>query len=290
MVDASKEVILNPIKDVRLQGFYSPQTRRVARGVVMLLHGWEGSINSAYMVHTGNMLFEHGYSIFRLNFRDHGDTHHLNPGLFYAVLLDEVFGAVQQVAKYEDELPFFLAGFSMGGNFALRISQKCVQHPIQNLRHVISVSPVLDPEKSTLAIDHVPLLRKYFRQKWLRSLEKKQSLFPNLYDFTDTFRLEAILDMTDVMIRRYSEYESSTDYFRHYTLLGDALANPTVPVTIITAQDDPIIPVEDFHNLNLPTSTQLIIHRHGGHNGFLEDVSGRAWYEKKMMDVFQQST
>ncbi len=286
MLDFAREVILNPIEDVRLQGFYSPQTNGQTKGVVVLLHGWEGSANSAYILHTGRFLYENGFSVFRLNYRDHGETHHLNPGLFYAVLLDEVFGAVQQVGKYESELSFYLAGFSMGGNFALRIARKCAEKTIGNLKHVVSISPVLDPEKSTNAIDKNSLLRKYFRRKWSRSLLKKQSLFPGLYDFNEVLKLETLAEMTDVLVERYSEYENSSDYFRHYSVLGDALADLTVPTTIITAQDDPIIPVEDFYDLKLRSSTELIVHRYGGHNGFLETLSGRAWYEKKLIETW----
>jgi predicted alpha/beta-fold hydrolase len=285
MLDSAREVILNPIADVKLQGFYSPQPNEQTKGVVMLLHGWEGSVNSAYILSTGRFLYNNGFSVFRLNYRDHGDTQHLNPGLFYAVLLDEVFGAVQQVAQYEHGLPFYLVGFSMGGNFALRIARKSAESPIANLKHVFSMSPALDPEKSTYAIDQYPLLRKYFRQKWSRSLLKKQACFPDLYDFSAALKLETLMDMTDVMIQRYSEYKSSSDYFRHYAVLGDALANLTVPVTIITAQDDPIIPVQDFYNLKLPARADLIVQRYGGHNGFLETLSGRAWYEGKILEI-----
>ena len=284
MLNASYEVLLNPIDDVKLQGFYSPQPKGQSRGVVMLLHGWEGSVNSAYILRTGKVLYDHGFSVFRLNYRDHGNTYHLNSGLFYAVLLDEVFGVAQQVAKYESELPFYLIGFSMGGNFALRVARKCTEVPIRNMKQVVSISPVLDPEKSTKAIDNYPLLRKYFRKKWSRSLLKKQTCFPALYDFSKVLTLETIAEMTDVMIQRYSEYKSSSDYFQHYAVLGDALANLTLPTAIITAQDDPIIPVEDFYDLKLYPTTDLFVHRYGGHNGFLETLSGRAWYEKKMLD------
>jgi len=45
--------------------------------------------------------------------------------------------------------------------------------------------------------------------------------------------------------------------------------------------------VDDFYHLNLNSLTDLIIHRHGGHNGFLETLSGRAWYEKKMLELFK---
>jgi len=286
MTDVAQEMILNPIEDVRLQGFYSSQVNGQVEGLVTLLHGWEGSVNSAYILSTAKFLYKNGYSVFRLNYRDHGETHHLNPGLFYAVLLDEVFNAVRQVSEYEKELPFYLVGFSMGGNFALRIARKCVESPIKNLTHVMSISPVLDPEKSTYAIDDVSLLRKYFRKKWLSSLLKKQKCFPELYDFSDVFVLESITEMTELMIKRYSDYESASDYFSHYAVLNDALSDINVPTTIITAQDDPIIPVDDFYNLKLNPLIELIIHQYGGHNGFLETLSGRAWYERKMLELF----
>lgn len=286
MLASAREVTLNPVADIRLQGFYSPQTAGVAKGLVVLLHGWEGSVNSAYMLRTGRFLYEQGFAVFRLNYRDHGETHHLNHGLFYAVLLDEVFGVVQQIVQDAGDLPVFLAGFSMGGNFALRIARRHTETPLPNLKHIFSISPALDPEKSTQAIDAYPLLRKYFRKKWSRSLLKKQALFPELYNFNDVLKLETIMEMTEVMVQRYSDYPSSADYFSHYAVLGDALANITIPVTIVTAQDDPIIPAADFYDLKLPASTELIVHRYGGHNGFLETLSGKAWYQQKMLETW----
>ena len=286
MLNATQEMIISPLKDVRLQGFYSRQLNGHSNGLVMLLHGWEGSSNSAYILSTGSFLYSNGFSVFRLNYRDHGDSHGLNSGLFYAVLLDEVFHAVRLVSDFEKELPFYLAGFSMGGNFALRIGRKCAEIPIDNLSHVISISPVLDPEKSTYAIDKFRPIRKYFQKKWLRSLQKKQECFPDRYDFSDVFGLESIAEMTDYMIERYSDYKSAADYFKDYALLGDALSDVPVPTTIIAAKDDPIIPFDDFLDLRLNSLTNLILHCHGGHNGFVEDIFGRRWYEKEMLRVF----
>jgi predicted alpha/beta-fold hydrolase len=281
MLDAAQEVLLNPIGAVKLQGFYSPHPE--SKGLFMLLHGWEGSVKSAYILHTAKFLYQHGFSIFRLNYRDHGRTQRLNPGLFYAVLLDEVFAAVQQVAAYESEYPFYVAGFSMGGNFALRIARKAAESPISNLKQIFAISPVLDPEKSTCAIDDYLLLQKYFREKWLRSLQIKESLFPDLYDFSDVAELQTITEMTDIMIERYSDYPSASAYFGDYAVLGNALARLTVPLTIITSKDDPIIPIDEFHELKLNALTELVIQPYGGHNGFLESLTGPAWYERKIL-------
>ncbi|MBN8656524.1 MAG: alpha/beta fold hydrolase, partial [Anaerolineae bacterium] len=185
----------------------------------------------------------------------------------------------------EPQLPFFLLGFSMGGNFALRVARKCAAQPIPNLKHIFSVSPLLDPEKSTLAIDQHPMLQKYFRKGWSRSLLKKQSLYPHLYNFDEGFKYTTLMAMTEWMLQHYSEYPVMRDYFRQYTLLGDALTPINVPTTIITAQDDPVIPIADFYDLKLSPTTELIIHPHGGHNGFFETFSGRLWYLKKIMST-----
>ena len=60
--------------------------------------------------------------MFRLNFRDHGDTHHLNRDLFHSCRIDEVVGAVRAVRRAFATDPVAVAGFSLGGNFALRVA------------------------------------------------------------------------------------------------------------------------------------------------------------------------
>src|SRR5512138_433779 len=84
MKEAAQEMIIDAGEGVRLQGFYSPQPQETPLGLVILLHGWEGSAESTYIRHSGRFFHEHGYAVFRLNFRDHGDSHHLNEGIFYS--------------------------------------------------------------------------------------------------------------------------------------------------------------------------------------------------------------
>jgi len=288
MCDASREMIITTSGGVRLLGFYSPQKFKEPKGLVILLHGWEGSVTSTYILCTGNSLYGRGYDIFRLNFRDHGTSHHLNQGIFYAVLLDEVFQAVHQMCRRAKPKPSFLAGFSLGGNFALRIARKMRQTPIANLYHVAAISPVLDPAKSTARVDQYPLIRIYFLKKWMQSLKKKQKLFPAIYDFSGVTSLKSIQAVTDHLLQTYSNFSSAADYFREYSLLGDAIKNLPVPTTIISAKDDPIIPVEDFARLERNRLTNLIIQDFGGHNGFIDGFFLKSWYEQKLADIFDE--
>ena len=288
VTDAAREIILKTPQGVRLQGYHSARDSADAVGLVILLHGWEGSVDSTYIACTGKALYRRGYDIFRLNFRDHGRSHHLNQGIFYAILLEEVFQAVQQISHNEGHKPVFLVGFSLGGNFALRIARQMRQAPIDNLRHVVAISPVLDPKKATVRIDRQALIRKYFLKKWLQSLQKKQGLFPEIYDFSEVFKLNTIMAVTDKMIEKFSDFRSASDYFKEYSILNNAIDDLPVPTTIVTAADDPIIPVDDFYELELNHRTEMIIHAHGGHNGFIDGIYLKSWYEQTLANWFDE--
>ena len=288
MRTAAREMIIKTPEGVRLQGYHSSRGSEISRGLVILLHGWEGSIDSTYIACTGKALYQRGYDIFRLNLRDHGSSHHLNRGIFYAVLLEEVLRAVEQISRIGKENPVFLVGFSLGGNFVLRIARAMQHTKIDALRHAVAISPVLDPEKATVRIDRQAMIRKYFLKKWLQSLQIKQGLFPDIYDFSEVFNLRTIMAVTEKMLDKYSGFKSASDYFNAYSILNDSIDDLPIPTTIITATDDPIIPVEDFYDLELNHLTELIIHNYGGHNGFIDGFFLKNWYEQKLADLFDE--
>ena len=288
MLAASREVILVTSSGARLLGAHSPQAFSPGRGLAILLPGWEGSIDSTYMRCTGRILFRRGYDVFRLNYRDHGRSHHLNRGIFYAVLLEEVFEAVAQAAALAAGRPVLLAGFSLGGNFALRIGRRCSAQPIAGLCRIVAVSPALNPAEATARIDRQPLIRGYFLKKWRRSLALKQSLFPELYDFTPALGIQTVMGLTEYLLAHYSRYASAAAYFADYTLTGDALASMRVPADLVTATDDPIISADDFKALRCGPATEVMIHRHGGHNGFLNGWRLQSRYETDIADLFDR--
>ena len=186
----TKNVLLTCNDNVRLSGYYSTQPYNIKKGCVILLHGWEGGAESRYIRSATQHLFDHGYSIFRLNFRDHGDNHHLNEGLFFVTLFDEVFQAISLIAEMAHVPIIYLAGYSLGANFALRIALEHSKTPIKGLKKILAINPPIHPELTTDKIDQIPLFKYYFLRKWQRSLKIKQLLFPDLYDHNDIFKLK----------------------------------------------------------------------------------------------------
>src|SRR5207237_1368769 len=116
LLAAQREVLLDCGAGVRLQCFVSGPAEAPGRPVV-LLHGWEGSADSLYLLSLAQLLFEQRFEVVRLNLRDHGDTHHLNRELFHSCRLPEVVGAVRALQQHFAGRPLQLVGFSLGGNF-----------------------------------------------------------------------------------------------------------------------------------------------------------------------------
>jgi uncharacterized protein len=65
----------------------------------VLLHGWEGSARSVHVVSSAAALWAEGFRVVRINMRDHGDTHHLNRGIFHSCRLPEMVDAVRWVRE-----------------------------------------------------------------------------------------------------------------------------------------------------------------------------------------------
>lgn len=288
--DRSSEHILDCGGGVRLQGFHTRQTKLpMARALAVLLHGWEGSVQSSYILHTGSRLLAEGCDVFRLNFRDHGETHHLNRDLFHSCRIDEVVGAVREIARRFSERPLLVGGYSLGGNFALRVALRAPAAGIA-LGWAFAVCPVVSPRAGLAAIESAPwFYERYFMRKWRKSLQRKQRHFPQSELFSALELRGGMRDLTRNMVLRHTEFGSLENYLDGYSIAGDALASLAVPATILTAADDPVIPVAEFRELRLAPRTELTIVPHGGHCGFIEDLSLRSWAEDFLVTRMQRA-
>ena len=274
---------------VKLIGAYAAQPVGKRQGVVLILHGWLGCIDSTYMLGRGEALFRRGYAVFRLNMRDHGGTAALNEGLFHGARLEEVYQAARQVSQLAPDSPLFIIGFSMGGNFALRLAWQHSRRPIPNLKGVIAVSPSIDPGRATDVLDRRPFYRHYFRQRWLQSLREKQAAFPRRYNFDHIIPLKTCAQIAEALIAEYSDFPTLEAYYRTYAFTADKLRPVTVPTTILTAADDPVIPVSSFQDLaDVNPLTTLHILPYGGHVGFVDGFPLRSWLDEAVGSILRQ--
>ena len=94
--------------------------------------------------------------------------------------------------------------------------------------------------------------------------------------------------MTEVFVRNHSPYRDALAYFKSYSVTPEMLTSLQSPTTIITAVDDPIVPVADFYALsNLSPYLQLYLQPYGGHVGFVDILPLRRWIGEAVLTILE---
>jgi uncharacterized protein len=280
---ASKELLLDCGDGVRLQAFHTPQRQDMA----LLLHGWEGSAESPYVLSAAALLFERGFGVVRLNLRDHGKTHALNRELFHSCRLPEIVGAVKALSARFASARLCLGGFSLGGNFLLRVAAEALVPA--SIAGVVAVSPVLDPQVTLTALEQtLPVYRRYFIQRWSRSLRAKQQAWPGVHDFERLSRYADLRRMTRELVQRCTDFGTLEAYLQGYAVTGQRLASLAVPAQVLLAADDPMIPADDLSRLARSDQLTVVRTRYGGHCGFMDHWAGPSYADRFMLAQFQQ--
>ena len=284
-----RELLLDGGDGSVLQAWYSQLPGQRPRALALLLHGWEGSAESGYMRMAAARLLAAGFAVVRLNFRDHGNTHHLNAGLFHSARIDEVVQATADLAGRYRQLPLVVAGYSLGGNFALRLALRAPAAGI-DLRHAVAVCPVIDPATTMDRLERgAALYARYFHRKWTSSLRRKCALYPQLMAGCDEQVLaQDLRALTDWLVRRHAGFADVQEYFQAYSVAGPRIAALQVPASVLMAADDPVIPLDGFLDWPLPPHSSLQLSRWGGHCGFIENLSGDGWSERWLTAELQR--
>lgn len=287
MLSNSQDILLDCGHGVRLLGHYSPAPQ--ARGLVILIHGWEGCSESNYILSCASHLWAAGYSVFRLNLRDHGPTHHLNPGLFNSTRLEEVLGAMEAIQAQLNYRRYFLAGFSLGGNFALRVGADAAGRAFK-LERIIAVCPVISPPTTMDSLENgLFIYHDYFLKKWKNSLRKKLQHFPE-HGYGGTLaRLKSLREMNQYFVPNHTDFPDCASYLEAYAIDGDRLAQLQIPAFLITSSDDPVVLSRDLSRLDKSAALHIEITKHGGHCGFISNYQLDSWIDQRIFELLEQA-
>ena len=279
--------------NVHLQGVLNISPKRPSQSktpsthLVILFHGWEGSVNSGYVYSLAAHLFDQGYDTLRLNFRDHGDTHALNKEIFHSARLQEIVDAVAWIQQNLDYEHYSIMGFSLGGNFAIRVISQAKQLP-KPISATMAVCPVFDPDATMQAFPNIPFFyEKYFVKKWKKSLSKKLATFPE-YDYHAALKqAKSLDDLNQYFIPRHTEFDSVAEYIRAYTLTPEIFNRIEDKTLIVAASDDPVIPIKQVREAPYNEHVTIEEHAYGSHCAFLDKLSLSSWIHKRAIRLLR---
>ncbi|WP_447971063.1 YheT family hydrolase [Nitrospira sp. M1] len=239
---------------------------------LLIIHGLEGCSESHYMLGIAHKAWQTGINVVRLNQRNCGGTEHLTPTLYHTGMSGDLRAVILELIDHDKLSNLWLAGFSMGGNLALKLAGE-IGDSFQSLHGVVSVCPNIHPAACVEALQQPRNLiyHHFFLPRLKARLRRKAQHFPHRWDLSQLASIRTMRQFDDVYTAPDAGYRDAADYYEQCGA-RHVLHNIRVPTLIVTSQDDPFIPFDTFR-INAIASNpfiQLIATETGGHCGFLQ--------------------
>ena len=271
------------------------QPERQTRPTLLALHGLEGSSSAHYMLGVADKALRAGFNAVLLNQRNCGGTEHLGPGLYHSGLVEDAVFVIREIARTDGIARVVAAGYSLGGNLALRLAGTESPDTLPTLKGVCAVSPVLELESCVRALER----RSNFVYQWnfVRNLKnrmrRKAACFPRQFDLSRLNAIRTVRQFDAAYTAPSFGFASAEDYYHRAAALR-VVDRIEVPALVITAADDPFVPVEAFTHPSLVENPNVIVvvTEHGGHCGFLADPAGPEddgyWAEQQIVNFARE--
>jgi predicted alpha/beta-fold hydrolase len=264
------------------------QAEPATHPVLIALHGLEGSSSAHYMRGLADKAFARGFSAILLNQRNCGGTEHLAETLYHSGLTHDADRVIAEIVG-EGIDRIVVAGYSLGGNLALKLAGDYGDAPPPALRAVCAVSPVLELGACVRALER----RQNVAYQWnfVRGLKarmrRKALTHPGRFPVTRLDEVRTVRQFDEVFTAPQFGFDGADDYYHRASAMR-VIDRIRVPTLIITADDDPFVPTEPFHDPRLTGNPHITLRvtRHGGHCGFVSDSTADSdgyWAEHQLV-------
>jgi uncharacterized protein len=285
-----EERLFDVAADTRVLAHCHWQSHRERHPLLIALHGLEGSSAAHYVRGLADKAFARGFNVVRLNQRNCGGTERLAAGLYHSGLTHDADVVLREVAARDGIERAVVAGYSLGGNLALKLAGDYAASPPPQLRGVCAVSPVLELEACVRALEQ----RQNVIYQWnfVRGLKarmlRKNACFPGRFPVERLGSVRTVRQFDAEFTAPHFGFSSAEDYYHRASAMR-VIDRIRVPALVIIAEDDPFVPVQPFRDPRLTgnRSITLIVTRHGGHCGFLEasaNGSDGYWAESRIVE------
>lgn len=264
------------------------QADRKAALTVIIVHGFEGSTESQYMMGVAAKGVAAGMNVIRMNQRNCGGTDCLAPVLYHSGLSQDVAAVASNLIGTDHISRFAVVGFSMGGNLVLKFAGECGSRGPAEFVAVAAVCPSLDLAASSDAL-HQPsnrLYEQYFLWQVRRRLRAKARHFPGAFDVARLQGIGSLRQFDDKITAYYCGFAGAVDYY------GRAAASNVVeeiarPTLILHAANDPFIRIlpETRRKILANPHIRFFETRDGGHCSFIAEANGYDgfWAERQIV-------
>ena len=275
--------------DARVLAHCHWQRDRRAHATLIALHGLEGSSDAHYMRGIAEKAWARGFNVVRLNQRNCGGTEHLSAGLYHSGLTADPLFVMRELLD-TDRLPSIaFAGYSLGGNLALKLAGELGSDAPKELVAVAAVSPVMELETCVRAIERRE--NRLYEWNFCRNLQtrmrRKARAWPTKYELRGLWKVWSIREFDERYTAPHHGFNGASDYYYRASAMR-VIDRIAIPSLIVTAEDDPFVPPEPFRDPKVTGNPHIttVITSHGGHCGFIGEPNGDDgyWAERLVVD------
>lgn len=246
-----------------------PRDPSPSQPCVLMVHGLAGCHMSSYMRRMARKLPARGFRAFRMDHRNCGAAMGLAARPYHAGRSEDVRAALQWIQRRYPEAPCGVIGFSLSGNIVLKLLGEAPTQVPSNVFCAAAVNPAIDLGRS---VDQLitPVQRLYHRHfvKLLRQQIRQAASLQGLGSDFRGLRVSCLRDFDDSFTAPVSGFSGADDYYERCSS-KQFLSRIRIPTLILASQNDPLIPVQMFHDLDLSDRVHLHIAECGGHLGFV---------------------
>jgi predicted alpha/beta-fold hydrolase len=261
-----------------------------SKGEILIVHGLEGSSTSGYARSMAYAALDRGYSAGRLNLRGCGGTEHLAITSYHAGQTSDVLAVLRQRREASGQ-PLFLAGFSLGGNIALKLAGELGDSASEILSGVCSVSTPIDLAACAAALGRPQnyLYQNRFLARLKDRVRRRHLQAPDLYTLEHLPKIRTIVDFDNHYTARLFGFGTAANYFRTQSS-NQFLDRIRIPALLVQAQDDPLIPFSIYVHPAFARNAhlRLVAPAHGGHVGFIARGRPRFWVDELVLDWVEE--
>ena len=243
--------------------------------IVIILHGLEGGLDSAYVQGILAALSGSGFRGVLFHFRGCSDGPNRLARAYHSGETGDLHFIATLLRERNPQVPLFAVGYSLGGNVLCKYLGEAGRDSL--IERAAAVSVPYDLALCARRLDRG--FSRFYQQRLMGSLKKK-----TIIKFTER-RARGLADPLDLqavahyrsfrtfdhfVTARLHGFDSADDYYTRSSS-GPYLSSVKAPLLLLHARDDPFMSLEAIPAVEaLASCVRLELSAHGGHVGFLQ--------------------
>ncbi len=266
-----------------------------ASSIAIVIHGLEGSSDSAYVKSLNKVLNENNIDVVAVNLRGCSGEPNRLLSSYHSGKTDDLLEVISYIEEQYQYDHIHIIGFSLGGNMTLKFLGENGFKVSSKIKSAVTVSVPCDLYGSSVNLAKVSNL--VYMNRFLRSLKRKtlykSKQFPNSFLKKETIEnAKSFFDFDNLYTAPAHGFKDAFDYWKKNSS-KQFIPNIKIPTLLITSSDDPFlsescIPVHEAKN---NSNFYLELTKYGGHVGFntnflfLEEL----WLENRIVEFIKNN-